>query len=114
MEAKQQYVKQIKDQQTPTCQGRNKSTHLVREERKKNFEVAPKVQARQINILSKPSSGRRYMRDRVMCEGAKKLTPEEMAALEIDIFEPLDFYEILFNRTKESSKERIISSLNEL
>ena len=62
---------------------------------------------------TEPNS-RLYMSGIVMCEGAKKLSPEEMALLEIDIFKPLDFYEILFNRTKESSNGRIISNLNEL
>ena len=59
-------------------------------------------------------STRRCMDDRVMGEGAKKLSPEQMAALEIDIFKPLDFYEILFNRLKVSDKGKIISSINEL
>lgn len=61
-----------------------------------------------------PSSRPRHMSDRVMHENAKKLSPEEMAALEIDIFKPLDFYEILFNRLKGSDKGRIISNINEL
>ena len=41
-----------------------------------------------------------YMKDRVLTENAKYLTPEQMRALEIDIFKPLDFYEILFDRMK--------------
>ena len=57
---------------------------------------------------------RRYMDDRMMGENAKKLSPEQMAALEIDIFKPLDFYEILFNTLKGSDKGRIISNINEL
>jgi len=57
---------------------------------------------------------RRYMDDRVMNESAKKLSPEQMAAVEIDIFKPLDFYEILFNRLKGSDKGKIISNINEL
>lgn len=59
-------------------------------------------------------STRHYMDDRVMSESAKKLSAEQMAALEIDIFKPLDFYEILFNRLKVSDKGRIISNINEL
>ena len=74
----------------------------------KHVEAAAKKSASQI----KPNS-RLYMSGR-MCTGAKKLSPGEMALLEIDIFKPLDFYEILFNRTKESSNGRIISNLNEL
>ena len=38
------------------------------------------------------------MKDRVLTENAKHLTPEQMHALEMDIFKPLDFYEILFVR----------------
>ena len=41
-----------------------------------------------------------YMKDRVLTENAKKLTPEQMQALELDIFKPLDFYGILFERMK--------------
>ena len=59
-------------------------------------------------------SRRRYMDDRMMGEGAKNLSPEQMAALEIDIFKPLYFYEILFNRLKGSDNGRIISNINEL
>ncbi|KAL9969080.1 hypothetical protein ACROYT_G021246 [Oculina patagonica] len=76
----------------------------------KQVEVAAQRRANR----TKPSSRLSYMTGRVMCEGAKKLSPEEMALLEIDIFKPLDFYEILLNRTKESSNGRIISNLNEL
>ena len=75
----------------------------------KHVETAAEKSASQ----TKPNS-RFYMSGIVMCEGAKKLSPEEMALLEIDIFKPLDFYEILFKRTKESSNGRIISNLNEL
>ena len=41
-----------------------------------------------------------YMKDRVLTENAKKLTPEQMQALENDIFKPLDFYGILLERMK--------------
>ena len=114
MEAKQQYVKQMKDQQTQTCTGLNKSSHSVREEGDQNLEITPQDDARQSDIQSKPGSGRRYMNGIKMCEGAKKLTYEEMAALETDIFKPLDFYEILLNKMKESSNGRVISSIQEL
>ena len=52
--------------------------------------------------------------NRVMPEGVKQLSKEEMALLEIDIFKPLDFYEILFNRMKASENGRIITNINEL
>ena len=39
-----------------------------------------------------------YLQDRVLTENAKDLTPEQMRALELDIFKPLYFFEILFDR----------------
>ena len=50
----------------------------------------------------------------IFAEGWKKLTDEERAKLEIDIFKPLDFYEILFNRIKSNNTGKVITSLNEL
>ena len=50
----------------------------------------------------------------IFAEGWEKLTDEERAKLEIDIFKPLDFYEILFNRIKANNSGKIITSLNEL
>ena len=50
----------------------------------------------------------------IFAEGWEKLTDEEKAKLEIDIFKPLDFYEILFNRIKANNSGKIITSLNEL
>ncbi len=47
-----------------------------------------------------------YMKDRVLTENAKHLTPEQMHALEIDIFKPLDFYEILFDRMKTKDEAK--------
>ena len=41
-----------------------------------------------------------YMKDRVLTENAKTLTPEQMQALEDDIFKPLDFTGILLERMK--------------
>ena len=40
------------------------------------------------------------MEDRVLTENAKDLSPEQLLALEKDIFKPLDFYEILFDKMK--------------
>ena len=71
--------------------------------------MAPQVVAKQSDIQIKASS-RFYMRDRVMGEGAKNLSPEKMATLEIDIFKPLDFYEILFNRLKGSDNLRTVNA----
>ena len=36
----------------------------------------------------------------MLTENAKDLTPEQMRALELDIFKPLDFFEILFDKMK--------------
>ena len=106
MEAPHQSITQMKDKRNGTSDGRSNPV-------KRKLGMAPQVTAKQSDVQSKPSS-RFYMRDRVMGEGAKNLSPEEMAALEIDIFKPLDFYEILFNRLKGSDKGKIISNLNEL
>lgn len=45
-----------------------------------------------------------------LTEQAKQLSQEEMDSLEIDIFKPLDFYELLFNRMKISGKEATTGS----
>ena len=50
----------------------------------------------------------------ILAEGWEKLTDEERAKLEIDIFKPLDFYEILFHRIKANNSGKVITSLNEL
>ena len=56
-----------------------------------------------------------FMSKRVLAEGANKLTQEEIAMLEFDIFKPLDFNEILFNRMKSGDYQgRIIANLSEL
>ena len=44
----------------------------------------------------------------IFAEGWEKLTDEERAKLEIDIFKPLDFYEILFNRIKANIVARLL------
>ena len=41
-----------------------------------------------------------------LTENAKKLSEEELYLLELDIFKPLDFYEILFDRMKRKDKEK--------
>ena len=48
-----------------------------------------------------------FVKQRTKCltENAKKLSEEEMNLLELDIFKPLDFYEILFDRMKCKDKE---------
>ena len=50
-------------------------------------------------FTEKPAT-RRYMKDRVLTENAKYLSSEQMHALEMDIFKPLDFYEMFFDRMK--------------
>lgn len=39
-----------------------------------------------------------------LTENAKNLSEEEINALVVDIFKPLDFYEILFDRMKENDQ----------
>jgi len=48
-----------------------------------------------------------------LTEQAKYLTEEEMRSLELDIFKPLDFYEILFERMKAKDKETAVSNSGE-
>ena len=56
-----------------------------------------------------------FMSKWVLAEGANKLTQEEIAMLEFDIFKPLNFNEILFNRMKSGDYQgRIITNLSEL
>lgn len=52
------------------------------------------------SYFAEDAATRPYMKDRVWTENAKDLTPEQLLALEMDIFKPLDFYEILFDRMK--------------
>lgn len=111
MEAPHQSIKKVKDNQERSHE-RSNPAHSTSENKRK-LGMAPQVHAKQSDIQTKPSR-RFYMSDRVMAEVAENLSPEKMAALEIDIFKPLDFYEILFNRLKESDKGRIISNINEL
>jgi len=40
-----------------------------------------------------------------LTENAKKLSDEEISSLVIDIFKPLDFYEILFDRMKNNDQQ---------
>ena len=112
MEVPNQSIKQMNVKQKETSDGRSNLAHSTNGN-KRRLGIAPQVAAKQSDIPTKPSS-RFYMRDTVMGEGAKNLSPEKMAALEIDIFKPLDFYEILLNRLKGSDKGKIISNINEL
>ena len=43
---------------------------------------------------------------RVVTENAIKLTPDEMHAIYIDIFKPLDFFEMFYERMKAQEKEK--------
>lgn len=55
-----------------------------------------------------------FHRSESLTEQAKHLSEEEIQALEIDIFKPLDFYEILFERIKANDSGMVITSLSEL
>ena len=48
-----------------------------------------------------------------LTENAKKLSEEEINELVIDIFKPLDFYEILFNRMKNNDQQENNSGEND-
>ena len=43
---------------------------------------------------------------RVVTENAIKLTPDEMHAIYMDIFKPLDFFEMFYERLKAQEKEK--------
>lgn len=45
-------------------------------------------------------SDKSFSKDSRLTEKAKEFTPEPMQTLELEIFKPLDFYELLFNRMK--------------
>lgn len=56
-----------------------------------------------------PSEVDRYFIRRnssLLTENAKKLSQEELHSLVLDIFKPLDFYEILFDRMKNSDHQQ--------
>lgn len=113
MEAPHQSITQMKEKQNETSNGRSNPAHSTRGIKRK-LGMAPQVVAvTQRDVQTKPNSSFNTSK-RVMGGAAKNLPPEKMAALEIDIFKPLDFYEILFNRLKGSDKGRIISNINEL
>lgn len=50
--------------------------------------------------------GAATMKDRALTENAKDLSPERLLALELDIFKPLDFYEILFHKMKSEGNAK--------
>ena len=58
------------------------------------------------SYFTEHAATRPYMRDIELTENAKCLSPEQLQALEMDIFKPLDFYEILFNRMKAKDNEK--------
>ena len=116
MEVPHQSITQMKEKQNETSNGRSnpaRSTSGIK--RKLGMSgMAPQVVAVKQSDVQTRASSRFNMTNREMSEAAKNLSPEKMAALEIDIFKPLDFYEILFNRLKGSDRGRIISNINEL
>ena len=50
---------------------------------------------------------------RVVTENAIKLTPDEMHAIYMDIFKPLDFFEMFYERLKAQEKEKEKEELDE-
>ena len=60
------------------------------------------IRSRTLNHGTK-SSGNNFMekiKSQALTENAQNLSDEEMELLEMDIFKPLDFYDILFRRMK--------------
>ena len=113
MEEPQKSVKQSSDwQSTPHNHKKMHSTGQkdmrTEPELRKHGSSEPMAQHQ-----TKPTTNY-FMGDRVMAEGWCKLSDEERTKLEIDIFKPLDFYEILFKRMKENNSGKIITSLSEL
>ena len=110
----------------------SQSTELICHEKISDENYLPKIHKRTISEsaaekrrLQKQNQKEKFYRqiswndcntrNRVIfAEGWEKLTDEEKAKLEIDIFKPLDFYEILFNRIKSNNTGKVITSLNEL
>ena len=110
----------------------SQSTELICHEKISDENYLPKIHKRTISEsaaekrrLQKQNQKEKFYRqiswndcntrNRVIfAEGWEKLTDEERAKLEIDIFKPLDFYEILFNRMKANNSGKVITSLNEL
>ena len=116
MEAPHQSITQMKEEQK-TSRGRSNPAHSTSGIKRKlgmAQGMAPQVVAVKQSDVQTKASSMFCLRNRVMGEAAKNLSPEKMAALEIDIFKPLDFYEILFNKLKGSDKGRIINNINEL
>ena len=110
----------------------SQSTELICHEKISDENYLPKIHKRTISEsaaekrrLQKQNQKEKFYRqiswndcntrNRVIfADGWEKLTDEERAKLEIDIFKPLDFYEILFNRIKSNNTGKVITSLNEL
>ena len=110
----------------------SQSTELICHEKIRDENYLPKIHKRTISEsaaekrrLQKQNQKEKFYRqiswndcntrNRVIfAEEWENLTDEERAKLEIDIFKPLDFYEILFNRIKSNNTGKVITSLNEL
>ena len=115
MEVPHQSITQMKEKRNETSDGRSNPAHSTSGiKRVRKLGIAPQVVALKQSDVQTKASSRFSMTNRERSEAAKNLPPEKMAALEIDIFKPLDFYEILFNRLKGSDEGRIISNINEL
>ena len=108
MEEKNKAKQKRKNDKTPTIL-RGKEPYLCAE-----TNSSPQTQETQ-NDSTATICEAFFMSKRVLAEGASKLTQAEIAMLEFDIFKPLDFNEILFNRMKSGDyRGRIINNLDEL
>lgn len=79
-----------------------------------NGDTAERKRSESVPVTNEGSKDYFFWRSNSLTEQAKHLSEEEIQALEIDIFKPLDFYEILFTRMKERNRGEIVTSLSEL
>lgn len=106
-----------KDQVLRSSDGKRRSSEPVYSVRANGYQGKIKQEAENPEKQSAMQTfvtGNMYMRGRVMSEGAEQLSQKEIDLLDRDIFKPLDFNEILFNRMKECNKGKIVTSMKEL
>lgn len=106
-----------KNPQRKISLGGNKSTEpvlVVTEKEAFNDEPGERKRSESAPLMYERSKDFFFRRSNSLTEQAKHLSEEEIRLLEIDIFKPLDFYEILFRRLKESNRGEVVTSLSEL
>lgn len=66
------------------------------------------------SVMEKFMRSRLYLRGGSMSEEDEMFAQQELHALDIDYFKPLNFSEILDKRLRESNKGKIVTSMREL